>query len=204
MSNLLLPGATVTVAVPATELLAVFTQGTATIFQAVSSPNYPASSSLVATVENEQYVSSAFSASAVVNVTIVAEGDSPVYYEVGAAPVVKQVRLLAPVQTDPVAVNATGSVSAAAILGGLVTSTTAAAVAGTIPTGTVMDASSEFAINDSVDWSVINTGGSNAFTVTAATGHTIVGNAVVSASSSGRFRTRKTAANTFVTYRLGG
>jgi len=50
---------------------------------------------------------------------------------------------------------------------------------------------------------VINTGGSNAFTVTAATGHTIVGAAAVAASSSGLFRTRKTAANTFVTYRIG-
>ena len=46
-------------------------------------------------------------------------------------------------------------------------------------------------------------GGANAFTVTAATGHTIVGAAAVANSTSGRFRTRKTAANTFVTYRIG-
>jgi hypothetical protein len=203
MSNLLLPGATVEVTVPATELIAIFTQGRAVVFSETSTPNYPATSSLLTTVENEQYVSSALSASADVVVTITAEGDAPVFYEVGAAPVVKQERLLAPVQAAPVAVNVTGAVSATAILGGIVTSSTAAAVAGTIPTGTVMDAASEFAVNDSVDWSVINTGGSNAFTVTAATGHTIVGAAAVAASSSGLFRTRKTAANTFVTYRIG-
>ena len=101
------------------------------------------------------------------------------------------------------AVNTTGAVSAAAILGGIVTSTTAAAVAGTVPTGTVMDAATEWAIGDSVDWCVINTGNTNDFTVTAATAHTLVGVAVVQENSTGLFRTRKTAANTFVTYRIG-
>jgi hypothetical protein len=41
-------------------------------------------------------------------------------------------------------------------------------------------------------------------TVTAAaTGHTVVGNMAVAAATSGRFLTRKTAANTFVSYRIG-
>ena len=57
------------------------------------------------------------------------------------------------------------------------------------------------AVNDSFDWSAIATG-ANSFTVTASTGHTIVGSGVVATVTSGRFRTRKTAANTFVTYRL--
>jgi hypothetical protein len=64
-----------------------------------------------------------------------------------------------------------------------------------------MDAASSFAVNDSFNWSVINTGG-NTFTVTAATGHTIVGAAAVSGGTTGNFRTRKTAANTFVSYRI--
>jgi len=66
-----------------------------------------------------------------------------------------------------------------------------------------MDAASEFAIGDSFDWSVIKVGAGN-FTVTAATGHTIVGVAVVTTATSALFRTKKTAANTFVTYRLAG
>ena len=101
----------------------------------------------------------------------------------------------------PVAVNVTGAVSALAIIGGIVTSTTAAAVAGTVPTGAVMEAASDWAINDSIDWSVINTGG-NTFTVTAASGHTLVGAAAVATLTSGRFRTVKTAVNTFITYRM--
>ena len=88
------------------------------------------------------------------------------------------------------------------MLGGIVTSTTAAAVTGTMPTGTVLDAASNLQIGDSFDWSVIATG-ANAFTIAAATGHTIVGTAVVATVTSGHFRTRKTAAATYVTYRMG-
>ena len=101
------------------------------------------------------------------------------------------------------ALDTTGPLTAAMILFGLLTSSTGAAVAGTVPTGTVMDAAVQMAIGDSVDWSVINTGAANAFTVTAAAGHTLVGNAVVALSTTGRFRTCKTAAATYVTYRLG-
>jgi hypothetical protein len=99
--------------------------------------------------------------------------------------------------------NATGTLTAALIYTKIVTSTTGAAVTATLDTGTVMDASATWAINDSFDWSIINTGG-NTLTVTAATGHTIVGVAAVVTVTSATFRTRKTAANTFVTYRLAG
>jgi hypothetical protein len=69
-----------------------------------------------------------------------------------------------------------------------VTSSTAAAVTATLDTGTAMDLVLDSAgISDAFMWSAINTGGSNAFTVTAATGHTIVGAGAVAASSSGRF-----------------
>lgn len=105
-------------------------------------------------------------------------------------------------QGAPGALNATGALTAALILGGLVTSTTAAAVTATLPTGAVMDAAVKIEIGDAIEWSAINTG-SNAFTVTAAaSGHTVVGAGAVAANTSGRFLTRKTAADTFVTYRL--
>lgn len=104
-------------------------------------------------------------------------------------------------QGAPGALNATGALTAALILGGLVTSTTASAVTATLPTGAVMDAAVQIEIDDAIEWSAINTG-SNAFTVTAAaSGHTVVGEGAVAAGTSGRFLTRKTAANTFVTYR---
>lgn len=199
MSNIIYAFGSATVTVPSTESIAVYTTGSAKVYLQTGYPNLPTTKSLVGTVENGQTVFGAYASGA----TIIIEADNAgALYEVGAAPVVQPL-YATQVQPTPVAVNVTGAVSATAMLGGIVTSTTAAAVAGTIPTGTVMDAASEFAINDSFDWSVINTGGANAFTVTAATGHTIVGAAAVAASTSGLFRTRKTAANTFVTYRIG-
>lgn len=110
------------------------------------------------------------------------------------------------VQATPGALDVTGPLTAALITGAIVTSTTAAAVAATLDTGTVLDAAltaagTPMAVNDSFDWVAINTGGVNTFTVTAAATHTIVGSGVVALGTSATFRTRKTAANTFVTYR---
>lgn len=105
-------------------------------------------------------------------------------------------------QPAPGVLNATGALTAALVQGSLVTSSTAAAVVATLDTGTIMDTSADLAINDSFDWSAINTGGANAFTVTAAAGHTIVGSGIVALTTSGHFRTVKTAANTYITYRL--
>lgn len=197
MTHIVYPNGRQEVTIPATESIAVYTIGAAKVYREVGYPNLPSSLDLLGTVEDEQTVFGAYASGATI---IIEAGAAPVYYEVGVAPVFKPL-YGQKYQGDPVAVNVTGAVSAAAILGGIVTSTTAAAVAGTIPTGTVMDEASEFAIGDAVDWSVIATG-ANAFTVTAAAGHTIVGTAVVATVTSGRFRTRKTAANTFVTYRL--
>lgn len=108
-------------------------------------------------------------------------------------------------QPTPTAINATATLTIAQLLTLIITSTTAAAVTGTLPTGTLTDAAiigNASPANTYFDWSVINTGLSNSFTVAAGTGHTLVGSSVVAASTSGRFRSRKTAANTFVTYRL--
>lgn len=196
--NIVYPNGTVEVAVAASDKVAIYSEGKATVSQLVGYPNQPNSLDEIASIESGQYTTSAFSAAATV---VINAGAAPVIYEVGTDAVVKAIKASA-YQGDPVALNATGAVTAAAILGGIVTSTTAAAVAGTIPTGAVMDAASSFAVGDSIDWSVITTG-ANAFTVTAAaSGHTVVGNMVVAAGKAGLFRTRKTAADTFVTYSL--
>lgn len=198
MSNIVYPNGRVEVAVAASDKVAVFSEGGVVISQITGYPNVPNTIDIVAEIASGQHTTAAFSAATTV---IIEAGASPVYYEVGTDAVVKNIRGQV-YQGDPVALNATGAVTAAAILGGIVTSTTAAAVAGTVPTGAVMDASSSFNVGDSVDWSVI-TAGANAFTVTAAaSGHTVVGNMVVAAGKAGLFRTRKTAADTFVTYSL--
>jgi len=193
------PFGKVTVSVPASAKVAVHSEGPVSIKKQVGYPNIPSSIDSVAEVESGFYTSAAFSAATTV---ILEAGYAPVDYEVGTDAVVKAAVGSHVYQGAPVALNATGALTAAAILSGIVTSTTAAAVAATIPTGAVMDLASTFEIGDSFDWSVITTG-ANALTVTAAaSGHTVVGNMVVAAGKAGRFRTRKTAADTFVTYSL--
>lgn len=197
MASIVYPQGTVEVVIPAAESIAILTVGEASVERVLGFPNYPESNSVLGVVDNTQTVFGPYASGATI---VINAGAAPVYYAVGTAPVVLSTASDRRLPT-PVAVNATGAVSATAMLGGIVTSTTAAAVAGTIPTGTVMDAAAEFAIDDSFSWAVINTG-PNTFTVTAATDHTIVGAAAVATGTSGTFRTRKTAANTFVTYRL--
>ena len=73
----------------------------------------------------------------------------------------------------------------------------------TLPTGTLTDTGFQTPPNDaSHDWTVINTGATNAVTILAGVAHTVVGNMTVALSSSATFRTRKTASNTYVTYRI--
>lgn len=105
-------------------------------------------------------------------------------------------------QPAPVTLNATGTMASGDILAGIITSTTAAAVAGTTRTGTQLEAElAHVGIGQYHDFSIINTG-SNTFTLTAGTDVSIVGAAAVTAGTSGRFRAKKTAANTFVIYRI--
>jgi uncharacterized protein YaiE (UPF0345 family) len=195
--NIVFAQGTVTVAVPAGEKIAVQAYSPASVFQEVGFPNFPEANDLLSVVENTTYVSSAFTNATNV---IIQAGASGAAYAVGTAPVISNSGKYQD-QGAPGVLNATGTLTAAMILSGIVTSTTGAAVTATLDTGAIVDAASEFAIGDSFDWSVINTGG-NAFTVTASSGHTIVGTAAVATVTSAVWRTRKTAADTFVSYRL--
>lgn len=198
MSQLIYNQGTATVTIPATGSVTVWTRDSATIRQLVVTPNQPPSFGVLGTVQNG--VPGTFGPFTVATQVEISGSAGDTLFSYGISPAIGEI-LATQFQADPVAVNVTGAISAAAIFGGLVTSTTAAAVAGTLPTGAVMDAASNLAIGDSFDWSVIATG-ANAFTVTAAASHTIVGTAVVATVTSGLFRTRKTAAGTFITYRL--
>jgi hypothetical protein len=90
---------------------------------------------------------------------------------------------------------------------------TGATAAYTLPTGALIDAGVTMEVDDSFDWTIINSAlaAADTITITAATGHTIVGGAIVQslhASTGGitgysaTYRTRKTAADTFVSYRV--
>lgn len=194
-STVVLPGTTATFSVPASSTIATYGLTQYSVDRTSTFPNYPAQvGNLFLGLGGN--TPSAFSVAATVTVSA---GSTPVLAQVGVAPVVYD---RTGYQTTPGTLNATGTLTAALIQGGIVTSSTAAAVTATLDTGAVMDAAGTFAVDDAFDWTAINTGGSNAFTVTASSNHTIVGTAAVSANTSGRFRTRKTAAGTFVTYRI--
>ncbi len=190
-----LPNSTTRITLAASDKIAVKSQGAFSVYQEVGYVNQPTATNLLTQVNSGSYTSSAFSAGATI---ILQAGAYGAFYDTGASAAITEVISVG----DPNALNATGTLTAAMLAGKIVTSTTAAAVTATLDTGAIMDAALELAVNDSITWSAINTGGSNAFTVTASTGHTIVGAGAVAASSSGRFLTRKTAASTFVTYRL--
>jgi hypothetical protein len=123
-------------------------------------------------------------------------------------PVSKRVK-----QPTPTA-ETTGAVTLtiAKLLTGIITGAPSDARAYTLDTGANIDAIDRFDIGDSFEWTLINTetaANDHTITVTAATGHTIIGNpTVLSAhadtikSSSGTFRTVKTAASTYVSYRI--
>lgn len=107
-------------------------------------------------------------------------------------------------QPTPIAKSASATLLIADLLTGIVTATSATAVALTLPTGTLSDGGFAAIANDqSFDWSVINLGSSvGAVTMTAGTAHTYVGNATVAINTSAQFRSRRTAATTWVTYRI--
>lgn len=194
-SQIIQPNGTAIIAVPASAKVAAYSIGAYDVNQVVGFPNQPpALQSLF--LGSGSSLSAAFTLAGSV---LINTGPYPVQVSVGVGPAVFERIPIA--QATPGVLNATGPLTAALIGTGIVTSTTGAAVVATLDTGTVMDTSLTMAIGDSFDWTAIATG-ANSFTVTAAAGHTIVGVAVVATVTSGRFRTTKTAANTFITYRL--
>ena len=110
-------------------------------------------------------------------------------------------------QPTPTAKAASATLTITELLTGIVTTSGTAAVALTLPTGTLTDAGvtgPALPVNGSFDWFIVNTATSlGAVTLAAGTAHTIVGSATVAIGNSAQLRTRKIAANTFVTYRLG-
>jgi hypothetical protein len=192
---------TAQIVVPSGESIAVYCVGTATVSRLVGYPNYPDQVAQIGVVDGGQTVFGSYASGATIIVD--ASGGVDVYYEVGNAPVVKADRRSASTYSVVNAFNTTGNLASALLLGGVLTSTTAAAVSATLPSGAGMELASSFEVGETFDWSVINTG-PNTFTVLqGSSGHTVVGTMAVATATSGMFRTRKSAVDTFVTYRIG-
>lgn len=198
---ILAPNGSVTVALTAGESIAVFSQGYADVSRVLGFPNYPDKVQALGNVNNSQVVFGPYASGA--TIFLEASGGMPVQYETGTAPSVKQVGRSAGSFVTVSAVNATATLTPANLIGELITSTTAAAVTGTLPTGAILEAASDFDTSQKINWSVINSGATNSFTVAAAaSGHTVSGNMVIPASTSGSFITLRTGTATFVTYRI--
>jgi hypothetical protein len=198
MSNYLRPHTGVTITVAASDKLATYSQGDYSVSQIVGYPNVPETED---SLFNGSGGNTTAAFTLATEVTIQA-GDFGLYYETGTSPVVMDRTNRSGNGVTATALAATGTLTAAMILGGIVTSTTAAAVTATLDTGAVMDAVIDADVGDYFDWSVINTGGTNSFTVTASDGHTVVGDGVCVTATSCMYRTVKTAAATWVTYVL--
>lgn len=213
---------TVDVSVPASSKIAVQTRGVAVLTKLVGAPNNPGGWAAVGTVNNTHTVFGTFSTAVAVTVRIEAGADV-VQYEVSAAPEVDLIvagdlysrGLPYFAQGAPTALTASATLTVAQLLTLLITDThaTGATATYTLPTGALTDAGVDMAIGDSFDWSLINLSAAAADTVTVAAGatHTLVGLGTIPSahattgglsSNGATFRTRKTAADTFVTYRV--
>ena len=200
--NVIFSEGTATVTVPAGEKIAVQAYSPANVFQEVGFPNFPEAQDLLTVVtDNATYVSSAFTNAT--DVTIQA-GASGAYYAVGVAPTISNNGNWQP-QGAPANIADGGSMiaTAADVLTGIVTATPTTTRSIQLPLATNLDLATEWAIGDSFDFSVI-TLAAFALTITVNTGVTIVGSAATAATSgaSARFRMRKTAAATFIVYRI--
>lgn len=203
MSLIVPPFGSVDVVVPASGIITAFSQGAFQINQSVANVNVPSPFTLLTNQPAgaaAPFTSSAFASGATVRVE--ASGGKEVSYDVGLAPATKLGRAITHQGVVVTAVNVSATLTLPQMTGGVITSTTAAAVALTLPTGAAIDAASSWQIGEGLLWHVIATG-ANAATVTASTSHTVQGAAAVATATSGNFLTVKTAAATYITFRVG-
>ena len=99
--------------------------------------------------------------------------------------------------------DVTATATASSLLNGIRTGTPTANINLTLPAGTAIESSIQnLQVNQSFEWTYINLASATyTATMVANTGHTLVGNMIVQPNSSAKFITRKTATNTYVTYR---
>ena len=104
-------------------------------------------------------------------------------------------------QPTPTSQSAAATLTVAELQTGIIEYTGVAATL-TLPTGTLTEGGfAGIYTNMAFQWSVINTG-SGICTIGAGTAHTIAGSATIAIGASAQFASRRTAANTFVSYRL--
>jgi hypothetical protein len=209
MSRSIHPNGLFRIIVNAGDRIAVYSRQTVKVFQIVGRPNRAEKLDLIQLVPADtEYRSAIFTNGATLGIEA---GVAEVLYALGTGAVITE-NIRRRAQPTPTAMTVTADITTAGLLSGMIIGTHAAGATQTytLPTGALMDAAFELDIDESVDWSLINASGAAADTITlaaAALGHTIVGAVVVVSANSAPdntavYRTRKTAADTFVTYRL--
>lgn len=209
MSKQIPSSGTLLLTVAALDRVALLSRTPFTVFQLVGQPAMPDSWTILQEVPADtEYRTPAFANGATLRIEA---GEAEVLYAEGVTAAILESQGQRQ-QDAPTAMTVTAAITPAGILSGLIIGTHAAGATQTytLPTGALLDAAVEMAIDESVDWALINASGAALDTITlaaAATGHTIVG-AVIVVSANGApantamYRTRKTAADTFVTYRI--
>ena len=193
------------ISVVATKQLATFSKGAYRTYRTGIFSNVPSQPILLADTPagSAQVQSGVFSATLDSTIVIDAYGGFPVFYEVGVSAVVKEGRLVGGQLPAASSQDATGTLTAAQLFTGRLTSTGVTAPSQlTLPTGTLLAAASTFAIGEFFEWSVLNTG-ANVVNLIANTDHTIVGGAGAAISiptlASVLVRTWQVSAGVFVT-----
>jgi hypothetical protein len=189
---------TATVTLTANQSIALNSPTETIVFEQVGFPNYPLQDDLESTFTGYKVLGPYASGATL----IVNAGAAEVAYQVGIAPVVFGSNY----QATPTTQNSAATLTTAKVMSGLITTTqtTGATIAVLLPNGADMELAAQFDVGDYFDWVLVNLStGSNTVTITnASSGNNINGNAVVAVTSSARFRTYKTATDTFATYRI--
>jgi len=204
MSRSIHPNGLVRIIVNAGDRIAIYSRQTVKVFEIVGRPNRAEKLDLIQLVPADtEYRSAIFTNGATLGIEA---GVAEVLYALGTGAVITE-NIRRRAQPTPTAMTVTAELLSGMIIG---THAAGATQTYTLPTGALMDAAFELDIDESIDWSLINASAAAADTITlaaAALGHTIVGAVVVVSANSAPdntavYRTRKTAADTFVTYRL--
>ena len=209
MSRSIHPNGLARIIVNAGDRIAVYSRQTVKVFQIVGRPNRAEKLNLIQLVPADtEYRSAIFTNGATLGIEA---GVAEVLYALGTGAVITE-NIRRRAQPAPTAMTVTADITTAGLLSGLIVGTHAAGATQTytLPTGALMDAAFELDIDESIDWALINASAAAADTITlaaAASGHTIVGAVVIVSANSApdntaAYRTRKTAADTFVTYRI--
>jgi hypothetical protein len=209
MSKSIPPYGIARVIVPAGDRIATYSREAINVYRIVGAPNQAEKLDLLQEVARDtEYRSAVFATGATL---IIEAGEAEALYALGVTAVITE-NIGRRAQPTPTAMTVTANITPAGLLSGLIIGTHAAGATQTytLPAGATLDAAFEIDVDESIDWALINASAAAPDTITVAQAgadHTIVGAAVVvsangAPANTAMYRTRKTAADTFVTYRM--